>query len=501
MSSSARRSSGAPSRSRFIWARSRRKTIGQLCYLTFYIFAALATLAKGLLGFALPGAIALFYLISTREWRRMLEFEIPRGIITFIAVGVPWYAAMLILHGKKYFDRFFIHDHFKRLGSGVHQIDTGTVEHFIHWLGYGLFPWVAFVPIVFLRIGSGRGLMLRDDRSRATLLLALWATFAFTLFSVSSTKFHHYIFPVVPPLALLIALTLSDLLSGKMKRFGALALLVGLGVVVVGVDVTNNPQHWKNLFTYKYDRVWIDHVPVFVANIFGEPRTVYGAELNEGFKNMALFTTILASMGALCFLFKQRIARYLGFGALFGAAVALTVWGLNVYMPSISPTWSQRGLWIAYWDDCTKVDPPPDADPKKIWCEESSLVYKITWRGEHYYSQNESIPILDDKDLDYFLSPDVNGSTPFYIMVDRQNYCSGHKNFGRFCSNSDNSSLVKKIRQYYQSHHKEFPDDFAPNKLDHELIWSENLKFVMVKFYPVGKPAPAEPIDTRTGQR
>src|SRR5690606_36102693 len=195
------------------------------------------------------------------EWKRLLEFEIPRGILAFIAVGVPWYASMLILHENAYFQRFFVHDHFKRLASGVHAIDDGTIEHFIHWLGYGLWPWAALVPAAVIRLGMGRSLLMRDDRSRAPLLIAIWAILSFTLFSLSSTKFHHYTCPVVPPLALLVALLIADIYDGKMKRYFPLAVGSVVVLVLIGLDVYEDPRHWKNLFTYKYDRAWIDLVP------------------------------------------------------------------------------------------------------------------------------------------------------------------------------------------------------------------------------------------------
>jgi len=458
--------------------RSKRKTVGQMCFLSFYIFAALATLAKGLLGFALPGAIIFFYLIVTVEWKRLLEFEIPRGILTFIAVGVPWYAAMLILHENAYFQRFFVHDHFKRLASGVHQIDSGTFEHFIHWLGYGLFPWAALVPAVVIRLGVGRGLLLRDDRSRATLMLAIWAAFAFALFSLSSTKFHHYTFPVVPPLAILVGLLVAEMWENKVKRFGAILVSALAMLVLIGWDVVKDPTHWKNLFTYKYDREWIDFVPEYTARLFGEPTLVRGAELQQSFQNTVMWITVVCFVGLALWFVPRLWFRRAGVTLVMGGAVALTAWGLFVYMPAISPTWSQRGVWMSYWNDCTRIPAPPNADPKKIWCEESSLIYRITWRGERYYSQNEAVPLTNDDDMRFFVS--YNGETPFYVMTDRTRYCLGSDalpNFGADCKGG--GSIVNEVRKFYPG-----------RPVDHELMWDDNYKFVMVKFYPGGKAAP-----------
>jgi hypothetical protein len=280
---------------------------------------------------------------------------------------------------------------------------------------------------------------------------------------------------------MLVGLLLADLLDGKQRRFAPLALVSVVGLLVVGVDVIKDPQHWKNLFTYKYDREWIDLVPSYVVNLFGEPTTVNGAALHDSFQRAALWVTVLAGAGLLLFFSSRLRARYVGFVGLMGAATGLTVWGLNVYMPGISPTWSQDGIWKAYYDTCTRVEPPPNADPKKPWCEEPALVYKTTWRGEHYYSHNESIPILEADHLKHFVG--YHGDGPFYFMVDRTRYCSGNMvspNFGAECVGKG-SGIINEVKGHYKG--PEYDKLF-----DHELVWDANLKFILIKIYPKGKP-------------
>ncbi|MCA9566159.1 MAG: hypothetical protein KC561_21835, partial [Myxococcales bacterium] len=170
-----------------------QRTRGQIYLYAFYAFVGLATMGKGLLGFGLPGAMILLYLIVTREWGLLKRVELFRGVLVALFVGMPWYGAVLARHGGingPFWQRFIIHDHFKRLASGVHQIDTGSFEHFIKWLGYGLFPWGAFVPGIFVRAFSGESTGSRSDAERAKTLLFIWFVIAFSLFTLSSTKFH-----------------------------------------------------------------------------------------------------------------------------------------------------------------------------------------------------------------------------------------------------------------------------------------------------------------------
>lgn len=374
----------------------------RLYLLAFYVFIGLATLAKGLLGFMLPGAVLFFYILLTREWRLLKDVELLRGIPVFIAVTFPWYAAMLIRHSPGFWNRFFIHDHFKRLASGVHQLDTGSFEHFAKWLGYGLYPWSAFIPAALARFFSGKGLSEGDDRSRATLFLLLWAVIAFTLFTLSSTKFHHYIFPAVPPLAMLVALALDDLFERDLPSPWPLYLLA---IPVIGFltwDIVAEPQVLKNLFTYKYDREWDD------------------AGWDVLFRWATIGLSVPMIVGAALALTRNRLLKRVGIGALVASATAFTFFCLDVYMPKVSETWSQKGVWDHYYANCTSTDGPPGVRVDKRYCDEPAIAYKLNWRGENFYSQNEMVPIRDDDDFTHFLNGVGDG--PFYGIMEYARY-------------------------------------------------------------------------------
>ena len=87
-------------------------------------------------------------------------------------------------------------------------------------------------------------------KGEASIFLMMWFVFAFTLFSFMGTKFHHYIFPAVPPIAMLLGIALDDILGdgtilasrsardgGSRQSFvGYLALMtLGVAVLVAGV--------------------------------------------------------------------------------------------------------------------------------------------------------------------------------------------------------------------------------------------------------------------------
>jgi 4-amino-4-deoxy-L-arabinose transferase-like glycosyltransferase len=203
----------------FVTYRLRRERRAQSLYMiAFYLLCALSFMAKGVPGFALPGLIALLYLWACNRWSLLLEgrLKIALGAATLVIVGLPWFVAMYVRHGASFTNRLLVHDHLNRLTKGVHG-DTGSIEYFIEQLGYGLFPWIALLPVavgswLLLASSSAADPQVRQRRDTA-VLIGLWFASAFTLYSAMITKFHHYVAPAAPPAAILIGVLLDRMLG------------------------------------------------------------------------------------------------------------------------------------------------------------------------------------------------------------------------------------------------------------------------------------------------
>jgi hypothetical protein len=89
-------------------------------------------------------------------------------------------------------------------------------------------------------------------------------------------------------------------------------------------------------------------------------------------------------------------------------------------MPKVSEPWSQKGVWDYYYDQCTPTDGPPGGRVEKRYCDEPAIAYKLNWRGENFYSQNEMIPIRDDDDFTHFLNQ--SGEKTFYGIMEYGRY-------------------------------------------------------------------------------
>ena len=210
----------------------------RLAYLAGWFFAAISTLGKGPAGFGLPVLVTLAYLAASRPGedilarllrivREIVEFEIVAGLLIVLAVALPWYVAMYVRHGPPFTDRLIFHDMFNRAFSHVHDTNEGddTSFRFYVWqLGYALFPWTGLAPLGLLWWLRRKD----DDRADMSVLLCMWVVLAFALFSFMGTKFHHYIFPAVPPIAILIGVVLDDMLGPRpLARRGSLPLYLG----------------------------------------------------------------------------------------------------------------------------------------------------------------------------------------------------------------------------------------------------------------------------------
>src|SRR6185369_2306622 len=110
----------------------------------FYLFCALATLAKGLIGIVFPAGIIFFYLLLSRRWRLLTEMRLGTGLLLFLAVAAPWFV-VVSLRNPEFAYFFFIHEHFERFTSTVH----GRYQpfwFFVPVLLGTMLPWAFFIP-------------------------------------------------------------------------------------------------------------------------------------------------------------------------------------------------------------------------------------------------------------------------------------------------------------------------------------------------------------------
>ena len=95
-----------------------------------------------------------------------------------------------------------------------------------------------------------------DRRREIYWLGAIWFVSAYAVVSLSMTKFHHYILPSLPGLALVVGCFLDDLARPGRARLGAAIAVTGLPLLALVIhDLTRTPnsaQLFIWLFSYDY---------------------------------------------------------------------------------------------------------------------------------------------------------------------------------------------------------------------------------------------------------
>lgn len=185
----------------------------------------LGALTKGPVALAWPCLVCLPYALWRRRASRL--WSTP-GVALLVAVLVPWLAS--VETRVPGFVRYaFLNESWERLTTGAFK-RTAPDWYYLPVLIGGTLPWS--VAGVAAWAGRSRG-DLRLDRRVGYLLLWIGAPLLF--FSFSMSKRLHYILPLLPAVALLMAAGWWQPRVGVRARLAAGASLLSLGLVLAVV--------------------------------------------------------------------------------------------------------------------------------------------------------------------------------------------------------------------------------------------------------------------------
>lgn len=167
-----------------------------------YLSIGLAVLAKGPIGF-FPAAVFVLY-----EWAGG-KFTLKHAAFWLVscAVAAPWFLYSFA-HARAETSTFFLYDNLSRIFQSF-EGHGGPMFYYVIVLFLGVLPWT-FLLISALKKDWLRRSARKEPLSGGDILLALWALSLFILFSLSATKLPHYMFPVLPALAILAGKFISE---------------------------------------------------------------------------------------------------------------------------------------------------------------------------------------------------------------------------------------------------------------------------------------------------
>lgn len=343
-----------------------------------FFFLGLGCLAKGLLG-GLPAVVLVMgWLLHDRRLIKRLPWW---GPLISAAVTLPWYLAMARFdgrddEGRHFIERFFFYDHFDRLVSGVHTTTPGGgFTYFIEQGAYAMAPWVFVLPLIFRRKST-------PNLLRTTMTVS--AAFSFMLFSASATRFHHYVLPVLPGIAVLLALELDALIDEALEERRVQLLIGTLLGALVWKDLWTRPRHFIDLFTYNQDRPYPDDVLINPVP----------------FKVVLITLVVLALVSGAVTVWKKRPHFFVGTCLAFASAVGL---GLSWHhWPAMGRHWTQRAITDLYFAE--RRD------------HEALGAFFMNWKGETFYSRNEVIQVTTRQPREALTQLVMQPGTQFVIV-------------------------------------------------------------------------------------
>jgi 4-amino-4-deoxy-L-arabinose transferase-like glycosyltransferase len=198
-----------------------------------YLLLALAVLTKGPLALALSGLTLLLTLAIAPALRRGLwSLRFMWGMALVIAISSPWFLYMWWRFGYAFIDGYFLRENILLYASQLFET-TRSPGFYLRVAGVGFLP---FTPLIIGRaVDAFRGDRIPDVER----LFWAWAIAITAFFSFSRFKLDHYIYPVLPALAIIAAHTWSRVRHAESLRrhAGAATSMAVMALTFIGGGV------------------------------------------------------------------------------------------------------------------------------------------------------------------------------------------------------------------------------------------------------------------------
>ncbi|MEJ8810680.1 glycosyltransferase family 39 protein [Variovorax ureilyticus] len=189
-----------------------------------------AVLSKGLVGVAIPAGVLFVASLWRRDASLIRGMHWWSGLLVLFALATPWFV-LVSMRNPIFAQFFFVHEHFARYLTTVHQ-RQGAWWYYVPLLLGGMLPWTSALP--WLGRSGAQEVGRRDGQARD--LLVVWCAFVFLFFSASGSKLPSYILPMFPALALLAARALRDMQPGTLRWHLLLPTLVWAAAFVISTN-------------------------------------------------------------------------------------------------------------------------------------------------------------------------------------------------------------------------------------------------------------------------
>ena len=247
----------------------------------------LAVLAKGPAAILLAGGAIGLWALATKQWRAAFRIGHPSAIVSFCVIALPWYTLCALRNPD--FIRVFVFQHnFERYLTPVFQ-HKQPIWFFGPITILALLPWTAFlIPAVRRGFELGREHSWNDSPG---FYFACWAIFPVLFFSFSQSKLPSYILPSVPPLILLVAVSLSHLASSDSASLRWIIALMGATWIALGLSAVRSMNRLPANAAYNSGQLLVG--PMWIAIVGGFAIVAIGILRKQGGVVLSILCVVL----------------------------------------------------------------------------------------------------------------------------------------------------------------------------------------------------------------
>ena len=225
---------GVMARAYLLGRQERAREIGFLHVAAFWTALAGGILIKGPLILMVAGLAVIALIVVDRSARWLLRLRPLIGILWMLLLVLPWFLAIMSRSG----DAFLVESAGQDLfGKIFHSSEGHGAPPGYYWLLFWLTFWPA-APLAAVALPA----VWRYRRESATRFLLAWLVPSWIVFELVITKLPHYVLPLYPAIAILIA---REIQRGDLSRnphlvrtavmwpiFTALLPVLGIGVLI-----------------------------------------------------------------------------------------------------------------------------------------------------------------------------------------------------------------------------------------------------------------------------
>jgi 4-amino-4-deoxy-L-arabinose transferase-like glycosyltransferase len=202
----------------------------------FWTAVAFGILIKGPLIVMIAGLAIVALAVTDRSAVWLSRLKPAIGVLWVLALVLPWFIAIILRSG----DSFFV----EAIGNDLlAKVESGQESHGVPPGFYFVLFWVAFFPAAMLA-GLAVPAIWRARSDPGAKFLLAWLIPSWIVFELVPTKLPHYVLPLYPAIAILIAGAID---SGSLSRnrwlergtiwWFVLTAALGLGLIALNVSI------------------------------------------------------------------------------------------------------------------------------------------------------------------------------------------------------------------------------------------------------------------------